>query len=183
MSLLVTISDLAPAALDNGVFELVNFTAPTAYFTLANTAIITIAYFIFLHKPVMNMLEKRKADVNSDIDAAKAAKERAETAERDYMSKIADSKEEARKIVESAKKNGQTKYDELLAEAAEAARITREKGEADVKRERKATLNTLKNQITELVIDAASAVTGKEITADNNVELIDGFLKQADNIQ
>jgi F-type H+-transporting ATPase subunit b len=163
-------------------FELVNFNSATFYIGLINTGIVALAYFLLLHKKVVAILEKRKEQIKTDMEQATAAKERAEQAEKDYIEKISKSKEEALVIIEEAKKNAEKKAEDIVTEAKNSARVIVEKGNEDAARERKAALNNVKNSISTLVISAAGAVTKREISADNNVDIINDFLAQAESM-
>ena len=151
----------------------------TFVFTLANTGIILLLYTLFLHKPVLRMLEQRKAAVKTELDAAAEAKEKANSAEKEYLALLANSKAEADKIISVANKRALEREDEIIANAKKDAATLHQKAAEDIERERKRALNEIKDQITDIVVMAASAVAEKEITAADNAKLIDSFLAKA----
>jgi F-type H+-transporting ATPase subunit b len=159
--------------------ELFSIDFSTIGFTLFNTLLITLAYRFFLHKPVMNILEKRKALINDEISAATEAKEKAETSRQEYMALIADSKSEAAQIISAANTRAQAREEEIIKDAENAATLIRKKAKEDVESEPKRAEKKKKNQITELVIMAAGAVAEKEINEADNTALIESFLVKA----
>ena len=124
----------------------------------------------------MAIMQKRNDKINADIEDAKNAKARAEAAEKEYLEKISGAKEEAGAIVAAAKKRADTLAEEVLTAAKAEADEIRQKGYASVEQERKRAVNEIKNQISELVILAAQAVAEKEISENDNKNLIDSFL-------
>jgi F-type H+-transporting ATPase subunit b len=148
----------------------------TILFTLINTLLIVLAYYFFLHKPVSEMFEKRKEAVKAELDEATAAKEAALASEKEYKALLANSKAEANKIVATATAKAREWEEDIIAKAKESAVQVRQKADEEIERERKRAMNEIKNQITEIVILAAGAVAEKEINAQDNADLINGFL-------
>ncbi|MCL2633711.1 MAG: F0F1 ATP synthase subunit B [Oscillospiraceae bacterium] len=159
-----------------GFLPLFSIDYSTIIFTLINTGVIVLAYRFFLHKPVMNMLEKRKEAVKAELDAASEAKENALATEKEFNALLADSKSQADKIVSAAIQKAHSREEEIIREAENAVLQIRQKAEEDVERERKRTVNEIKNQIAELVVMAAGKVAEKEINEADNAALIENFL-------
>lgn len=156
--------------------EIVSIDPGTIIFTLINTLVIMLMYKQFLHDKVSAMLEKRKAAIAADLDAAEAAKTSALEKEEEYKALLADSKAEAEKIVNTATTRALAKEREIIADANKNAQLIREKADESIELEKKRVVNEIKNQISELVITAASAVAQKEIDEKDNETLINSFL-------
>ncbi|MCL2036851.1 MAG: F0F1 ATP synthase subunit B [Oscillospiraceae bacterium] len=155
---------------------LFNITPSTMILTLINTGVIVFLYWKFLHVKVVAIMDKRKEAIKTELDAATAANEKANEAEKQYKALLADSKAEADRIIAAATAKAREREEEILAEAKESAVAIRVKAEEDIERERKRALNEIKSQITEIVIMAAGAVAEKEIDSRDNAALIDTFL-------
>ncbi len=124
----------------------VDINPSTIVFTLINTLIIFLLYRFFLHNKVMAILDKRQQMINADFDAADAAKRAAD------------------------------KEAEIIAEAnADAARM-KQQAQESIEQEKRRALNEVKDQISEVVVLAASKVCEKEISEKDNAGLIEGFL-------
>jgi len=162
-----------------GYADLFSITPATFIFTLCNTGIILLLYRVFLHKPVTQMLAKRNEATRAEIDAATEAKEKAEASEKEYKALLADSKKEADKIISAATVKAREREEEIIKQAEVSAAQIVQKANEDIERERKRAVNEIKNQITELVIMAATAVTEKEINESDNAKLIEDFLVKA----
>lgn len=158
--------------------SLVSIDPGTIVFTLINTLIIFLIFRIFLFKPVCKILDKRKEMAAAEIAEAQKAKESAAKTEQEYLERLASAKAEAAEIMKQATQRAQARGDEIIAEANKNAADIRAKAEETIERERKSAVNEIKNEISDMVILAASKVAEKEISAKDNEELISRFLSE-----
>ncbi len=158
--------------------SLVSIDPGTIVFTLINTLIIFLIFRIFLFKPVCRILDKRKEMAAAEIAEAQKAKESAAKTEQEYLERLASAKAEAAEIMKQATQRAQARGDEIIAEANKNAADIRAKAEETIERERKSAVNEIKNEISDMVILAASKVAEKEISAKDNEELISRFLSE-----
>ncbi len=158
--------------------SLVSIDPGTIVFTLINTLIIFLIFRIFLFKPVCRILDKRKEMAAAEIAEAQKAKESAAKTEQEYLERLASAKAEAAEIMKQATQRAQARSDEIIAEANKNAADIRAKAEETIERERKSAVNEIKNEISDMVILAASKVAEKEISAKDNEELITRFLSE-----
>lgn len=154
----------------------VNINASTIIFTLINTLIIFLLYRFLLHNKVMAMLDKRREMINAEMQAAEDAKKSAEETKAEYTERLAKSKQEADEIVAAAVKKAGEREAEIIAGAEESAQHIKERAEESIQQEKRRALNDVKDQISEVVVLAASKVCEKEISEKDNDELISSFL-------
>jgi F-type H+-transporting ATPase subunit b len=159
-----------------GFSPIVGFNVSTVFLTFINTLFLLLLYRRFLHDKVMAMLEKRKELIAADMQAAEDAKLSALEKEKEYTTLLADSKNEAERIVTAATVRATEREREILSEASANAARTLEKANENIELEKKRVVNEIKNQISELVIMTASAVAEKEIGEKENSALIESFL-------
>lgn len=155
---------------------LVSIDPGTIVFTLINTFIIFLIFRIFLYKPVCNILDKRKELAAKEISEAQAAKEAAEKTEQEYLARLADAKAEAAELVKQATARAQAREEEIISDANRSAAEIRAKAEEAIERDKKRAMNEIKDEISDIVVLAASKVVGKEISAQDNERLISEFL-------
>ena len=155
---------------------LVSINPATIIFTLINVFIIFLIFRIFLYKPVCRILDQRNEAAAKEIADAKAAKESAQKTEQEYLEKLADAKAEASEIVKQATLRAQAREEEIISDANKAASEIRVKAEEAIERDKKRAMNEMKNEISDIVLLAASKVVEKEITAKDNEEIISNFL-------
>ncbi len=169
---------ISEAAAEQATLSLVSIDPGTIVFTLINTLIIFLIFRIFLFKPVCKILDKRKEMAAAEISDAQKAKESAEKTEQEYLAKLADAKSEAAEIVKAATLRAQAREDEIISEANTKAAEIRAKAEESIERDKQRAVNEIKDEISAMVIMAASKVVEKEISQQENEELISGFLAE-----
>ena len=137
------------------------------------------AYLIkkFLLKPVNEMLEKRRAKANAEIEDATKARLEAEEMKASYEENMHRARLEASEIVTAAQKNAAAKSEEILREAASQAAAIKNKAEADIAREKAKAVNDIKNEIGGMSVDIAEKVVGREIREEDHRALIDSFIE------
>lgn len=166
----------ASAAAEQTKLALVSIDPGTIVFTLINTLIIFLIFRFFLYKPVCNILDKRNEIAAKEIAEAEAAKESAQKTEQEYKERLAVAKEEAAEIMKQATARAQAREEEIISEANQKASEIRAKAEEAIERDKKRAMNEIKDEISDIVILAATKVVEKEISAKDNEDIISNFL-------
>ena len=156
---------------------LVTIDPGTIVFTLINTLIIFILFKVFLFKPVAKILDKRNEMAAAEIAEAKRAKESAAKTEQEYIEKLAKAKEEAADIMKQATLRAQKREEEIVNEANQKAAEIKARAEENIERDKQRAVNDIKDEISDIVIMAASKVVEKEISAKDNEAIIADFLQ------
>ena len=156
---------------------LVTIDPGTIVFTLINTLIIFILFKVFLFKPVGKILDKRNEMAAAEIAEAKRAKESAAKTEQEYIEKLAKAKEEAADIMKPATLRAQKREEEIVNEANQKAAEIKARAEENIERDKQRAVNDIKDEISDIVIMAASKVVEKEISAKDNEAIIADFLQ------
>ena len=156
---------------------LVTIDPGTIVFTLINTLIIFILFKVFLFKPVGKILDKRNEMAAAEIAEAKRAKESAAKTEQEYIEKLAKAKEEAADIMKQATLRAQKREEEIVNEANQKAAEIKARAEENIERDKQRAVNDIKDEISDIVIMAASKVVEKEISAKDNEAIIADFFQ------
>ena len=156
---------------------LVTIDPGTIVFTLINTLIIFILFKVFLFKPVGKILDKRNEMAAAEIAEAKRAKVSAAKTEQEYIEKLAKAKEEAADIMKQATLRAQKREEEIVNEANQKAAEIKARAEENIERDKQRAVNDIKDEISDIVIMAASKVVEKEISAKDNEAIIADFLQ------
>jgi F-type H+-transporting ATPase subunit b len=156
---------------------LVTIDPGTIVFTLINTLIIFILFKVFLFKPVGKILDKRNEMAAAEIAEAKRAKESAAKTEQEYIEKLAKAKEEAADIMKQATLRAQKREEEIVNEANQKAAEIKARAEENIERDKQRAVNDIKDEISDIVIMAASKVVEKEISTKDNEAIIADFLQ------
>ena len=174
--MLNVVSEAASSA--QQTLALVSIDPGTIVFTLINTLIIFLIFRFFLYKPVCGILDKRKEMAAAEIAEAQRAKESAEKTEQEYNELLANAKQAAESMMNDAVKKAQARETEIISEANAHAADIRAKAEEAIERDKKRAVNEIKDEITEMIVMAASKVVEKEISEKDNEEIISKFLAE-----
>jgi F-type H+-transporting ATPase subunit b len=146
--------------------------------SLVNLVLLFLIVKKFLYKPVKNMLETRQSNIEGQYAAADEAKKQA-LANRDaYEQKLAEAKNEADSIIQSAVSIAKAREKEIVASArTDAESIVRQAEEHAALEIRKA-----EGVIREEIVDVSTRLTEKllerEINSEDHTKLIDSFIDE-----
>lgn len=130
----------------------------------------------FLFKPVNEMLAKRKAKADAEIQDAIKAKEEAQALKTEYEKNMLEAKNKANEIVTAAQKTAAVQSEEMLKEATLQVSAMKEKAEKDITQEKIKAVNEVKNEIGGMAVEIAGKVIEREINEEDHAKLIDDFI-------
>ncbi len=150
--------------------------------TLLNTLILFLVLKHFLFDKVNKIISDRQSEVAKTYEQADEARESAETMKAEYTEKISNAKAESAEIVREATKKAQLRSDEIITDAKTEAKGIIDNANAEIEREKKIAVNQIKDEIVGIALSAASAVVEKEISAEDNERLIEGFIDSVGDV-
>ena len=162
--------------------DLVSFVPWTLIFTWLNLFILYTMIKKFLFKPVNNMLEQRKNEINEMYATAQEAQTNAEQMEKEYSEKMALAREEAGEIIKQATLSAQRREQEIISEAREKAAIMTKRAEAEIAQERKKAYQEIKNDISDISVAIAGKMVQREISAADHEALISQFIENVGEV-
>lgn len=130
----------------------------------------------FLFKPINEMLEKRKAKADAQIQDAVKAKDEALAMKEEYEKNMQDAKNKANEILTTAQKTAAVQSEEMLKEATLQAAAMKEKAETDIAQEKRKAVNEIKGEIGGMAMEIAGKVIEREISEEDHAKLIDEFI-------
>ena len=151
------------------VQELVGIVPWNFIATICNLFIQVYLIKRFLFKPINEMLEKRKAKADAQIQDAVKAKEEAQA--------MQEAKNRANDIVMTAQKTAAIQSEEMLKEASSQVTAMKEKAEKDIAQEKRKAVNEIKGEIGGMAVEIAGKVIEREISEEDHAKLIDEFIE------
>lgn len=152
------------------------------FFQLANAVVIFLILKHLLFKPVMAIIKERENDIAMDVREGKKIKEEGKIFKKEYEEKLGKVEEEGRNIINSAVESAKEKSYMIKDEAKRDAEIIKERARRELEEERIQAMNDMKDEMSDLVILAASKVIEKEIDKQKHQELIDEFIDKTGDI-
>ena len=156
----------------------ISFNTWTALFVLLNTVTMFLVLKKFLFKPVLNMIEGRQKEIDGMYDDAQKAKQDAEDMRCEYQQKLSDATQTGERIVKEAVARGQSREEEIIRQANREAEAIRQKAAQDVDREKRKAVNDAKDEICVIALDIAGKVVGRELSAQDQSQLVDSFIEK-----
>ena len=148
---------------------------------LCATILLFIVVRVFLWKPITNLLEARRSQMDSELESAKEHRNNAIKLEEELKAKYDEAKNEIAKLLDDAIKEGNSAKESIINDAKLESKRRIELAKDEINAEIMQKQNDIKNQIVDIAFMAAEKIVGKEIdksTYLNEVTtIIDGGLK------
>lgn len=149
------------------------------FWTVFNLLVLFILLRIFLFKPVLGMIEKRKGVIEGALSDADRSRADAEKLKSQYESSLKDAKQESFQIVSEAKDRAQVQYNQIIEKAnADASQIVKQ-ANAAAQADREKLLKDAQGELAAVALAAASKLLGTTVDAETNKDMLDAFLAEA----
>ncbi|MBO4337108.1 MAG: ATP synthase F0 subunit B [Lachnospiraceae bacterium] len=149
-------------------------------FTIINIILLAIAMRIFLYKPVLKIIEQRKAEAEEEFLKAEEKQKAADEQKEKYTKSLQELEEEKKETLRTARKNADAEYQRIISNAESRAIAIKTDAQIQAESTRQQVLKRAERQIADMVLEATTKMTadadsGKEI----NSSLYDKFLDKA----
>lgn len=161
------------------------FILPNATFFAEVVAFLIILAILWRYVlPIMRKaMDDRQNQIRTQLEDARDAKQRAESAEEDYKKSIAGARAEAAQIRESARAEAQQILEDVRDKAqTETDRITR-RGTEQLEAQRRQVITDLRSDIGRMSVDLAAQLVGESLADDaRRSGTVDRFLADLDSM-
>ena len=151
----------------------------TTIVTLVTFVILIILLKKFAWGPLKEVMAERERDINKDIDDAEQAKINAQKLEEENRKTLKETQDEVQKILDDAKIQARKQHEEIIHEANEKANGMIETAQSEINSQKERAISDINNQVSELSVLIASKVLRKEISEQDQKELVEKYLKEA----
>ncbi|WP_232697900.1 F0F1 ATP synthase subunit B [Brevibacillus daliensis] len=128
--------------------------------------------------PVTKIMETRRQNIASEIEAAEKNRKESEGFIAEQRRLLDEARQETKAILERASKQAQDEEARIKHEALEAAARIKAEATAEIARETEKAKEELRKQMAGLSVMLASKIIEKELDEATQKETIDQFLKQ-----
>lgn len=143
--------------------------------------IVLVFFWKFALPKLQTMLDDRAAQIEGNIEKAHQQEADAASALEQYNAQLAEARQEAATIRETARTEGQQILAELKEQAQKDAERIAQNAQAQIAADRQAAFSELKSEIGLLAVDLASSVVGESLTDDSRSQaVVDRFLTELD---
>ena len=149
----------------------------TMIFQLINLLILMVAFKKFLFKPVMAILEKRRAEIEGHYEEAEKAENDAKTMKADYEEKMAGAREEADRVIRTATESANAMSQSIVSDAREQAGQIKRRAESEIEMERRRAFDEVKGELSGIALDIAQQVIEREVKEKDYEAFINEFIE------
>lgn len=145
--------------------------------SLVNLLIMYLILKKFLFGPVQNLIAARRKQVEDVYGEAEKSRSSAETMRQEYEERLASARDEADGIVRSAQQTAQRRSDAMVTEAAEQVSHMKQKAADEIDREKKQMLSDVRSEISDIAVEIASRIVGREVRKEDHESFVDDFIR------
>ncbi|WP_373896306.1 F0F1 ATP synthase subunit B [Virgibacillus sp. CBA3643] len=132
----------------------------------------------FAWRPVVNMMQKREKYVADEIESAETSRKEAEIASKEAQEQLNQTKQEAQTMIENAKNAGVKQEKDIIESARQEAERIKQAAQDDIQNEKEQALQALQDKVASLSVQIATKVIEKEISATDQEQLINEYIKE-----
>lgn len=148
----------------------------TMLFAWCNLLILYLFLKKLLFVPMKKMIDSRQKEIDDMYANAENAEKEADKMKADYEQKLSAANEESEQILKNAVRKAQLKEEDILRDAQQEASRIYERAEEQIALEKKRALSEVKNEVSDMAIEIAGAIIGREVDGSEHSELIDSFI-------
>ena len=146
---------------------------------LLNLIIFFVLMKVFLFKPIMRVMEKRKEMINNQFKEADEAQAQAEELKKEYEEKLENIGDESQRIIDDAKENAKVEASKIIERAESDADKLLDEAKKQAVVEREIEMRAARENIAELAMEAAAKVVGANVSDKTNSDIFDEFLNES----
>lgn len=144
---------------------------------MLNLVILVIAIRLLLYKPIKKFMDKRAEGYHIIERESMDMKAEAEQWRQNYGKLIEDAKQEAVGIEQESKHSAHLHAAEIVDRAKKEAHDILEKASQDIERQKVQLKEEMSGSVSDLAVNIAAKVLEREITQQDNNEIIDSVLQ------
>jgi F-type H+-transporting ATPase subunit b len=148
-------------------------------FQLAMFLILLLLLKKFAWGPLMGIMKQREEHISNEINAAENSRLEAKKLLDEQRNLLKDARQEAQNLMENARKQGDIQREEIVVAArAESERI-KEAAKLEIEQQKEKAVAAIREQVASLSVMIASKVIERELSAQDQNQLINEYIKEA----
>ncbi|MCH7698506.1 MAG: F0F1 ATP synthase subunit B [Chloroflexi bacterium] len=152
---------------------------PVLVAQLVNFFLLLVLLRIFLYKPILEMLDRRKQRIQEGEQAAEQSKEQASQAEADVATQIEEARQQSQALVAQAQEASNRIQEDSRNQAKQEAETLLERARNEIQLERDQAVAVLRSEFADLTVSAAEKVIGQSLDRQAHQRLIDEVLAES----
>ena len=149
----------------------------TVIFQILNLLLLMVLFKKYLFKPVMEILEKRQAEIEGHYQEAQQAETDSKSMKADYESKMSGARQEADRVIKTATESANAMSASIVEDARTQADQLKRRAQTEIDLERRRAFDEVKGELSGIALDIASQVIEREVNEKDHEAFIDEFIK------
>ena len=152
---------------------------------IGNFIIVTGAFLVllllirkFAWSQITAIFDARAKKISDDIDSAEQSRIQAEALANRRQSELASAKDEAGKIIETARTTGKAHEDKIVANAHDEAQRLKKKAQEDIAQSKQEAVSSVKAEVADLTVRLTEKVLSEQLDDQAKQDLVDRYLDQ-----
>jgi F-type H+-transporting ATPase subunit b len=129
---------------------------------------------------IQDALDRRQRAIEESIDTAARTRDEAERLLAEYRQRLEEARKQADEIVARARKTGETREAEALADAKRKREELMEQTRRDIEQETRRAIQEIRNEVADLTVLATEKVTRKALTGEDQRRLVEEAVRELD---
>lgn len=150
----------------------------TDTYKVMNFAVLAIALFFILKKPVTQALSARITGIKEELESLEKRKQEAEKQLEAYNQKLTQLDGEAEKLIQSYIQQGEEAKARIIDEAQSTAEKLEEQAKRHIEHEFKQAKNQLQAEVLEEALAKAEEIIKTKISSEDQDRLVDEYLEK-----
>ncbi len=127
-------------------------------------------------KKIMSFFAERTEQIKNDLSDLETRQDEAEEKLKNVEQGIANLEQEKKAVIDEAKEQGETLKAAIIAKAEKDAAALKEQAGRTAENEAKAALDSIRAEMAELVVEAATKIVQDKLTDKDHDKLVDEYL-------
>lgn len=130
----------------------------------------------FAWGPITSALTERESTIKDSIEEAHKALTEAKAIQADNTRARREAEAEAQKVMRDAREEAERLRSEEVVKTRDQIKALQDQAQAEIEREKQAALNSLRQEVANLAVDAASKILRANLDAGRQQKIVDDFL-------
>lgn len=151
---------------------LLSFDLGSAIFNLIIFLVVLGVLSKFVWPNVLGGLQAREDKIRNDLQSAERANAKAQSLLNEYQSKLDDASSQVQSMLADARRDAEANGARIVEQAKQEAERQRERAIADIETAKKVAMADIAEQTSEMAIQVARRVIGRELNPEDHADLI-----------
>lgn len=150
---------------------------------IVNIIILFLVLRFLLFKPISKFLNKRTSDIQIQVDEAAKKHTEAEQLKAKYDEMVGSAKDLAAQLINQGRKVADDQARQIVEDAESTAREIKARTTRQISEQKQQAVFEMRQDITKIAIQIAEKVLEREVSMDDNKQIIDDFFEKVGNVK